>query len=260
MCATKPLIATKFAAAPWRQDARSVVVAAQASANRLQVAQLDLYQIHFPHIQWFGEKRDEAFWDGLAEVYHSGLAANVGVSNYGIEMVSAAHEHLAARGVPLASNQIQYSLLFRKQAEPVKQRCDELGVKVLAYFPLANGLLAGKYSAQNMPSGSKRMLMEKYIKGGVTSRGVVYPEGGCEPLLEVVRSIASDRSRTAAQVCLNWIVCQGVVPIPGARSAEQAIDNLGALGWRLSTAEIERLNHASDALGFEFSNGGFNLS
>ena len=258
-CDTPPVVATKFAAVPWRQDAASVVKAARASAERLGVETIPLYQIHFPHLQLLGEKQDAAFWDGLAEVYHSGLAANVGVSNYGVEMVTAAHAALAARGVPLASNQIQYSLLFRRTSQPVVDVCKELDVKVLSYFPLANGLLAGKYSAESLPSGPKRLTMAKYVTGGVEDRGIKYPEGGCEPLLQTIREIAAVRGKTVAQVSLNWIVCQGVVPIPGARSSQQAIDNLGALGWRLSDEEVQRLNAVADSLGFEFSNGGFVL-
>merc|ERR1719473_546610 len=93
----------------------------------------------------------EAFWDGLAECYLSGLAKNVGVSNYGPTMLERCQEHLARRGVPLASNQIHLNLLYRRQGSlATVEKCRELGVACLAYYPLAMGLLSGKLTAENL--------------------------------------------------------------------------------------------------------------
>ncbi len=223
------------------------------------------------------------YWEGLARCYELGLARNVGVSNYGPSLLRRAHSFLAARGVPLASNQINYSLLGfrlahpitshaisavsgrierahgpRRSAQPTLDACRELDVSVLGYFPLANGLLAGKYSATSMPKGLKSQTMRKYVVGGVTERGVTYPAGGIEPLLVELRAVAEARDKTVAQVSLNYCIAKGVVPIPGCRNAKQAEDNARAIGWELESAEIERLEAAADALGFEF-NSGFKL-
>merc|ERR1719377_161138 len=94
---------------------------------------------------------EEAHWDGLARCYHEGLAKNVGVSNYGPTLLKRAHAHLAARGVPLASNQIHFNLLYRRQgALATVAKCNELGVACLAYYPLAMGLLTGKLTGQRL--------------------------------------------------------------------------------------------------------------
>jgi len=261
-------IATKFAPVPWRQDASDVVDACKASAERLGVDSIDLYQIHWPDIiqpfKPFGldRRKDEIFWDGIAQCYEQGLAKNIGVSNYGPELLSKAHKALSERGVPLVSNQINFSLLCRKQGnQATVDRCKELGVQPIGYFPLASGLLAGRYSADSMPPGLKGLTMKKYIIGGEDKRsGTTFPPGGVSPLIEEMRGIAEARGKTVPQIALNYVVCKGVVPIPGCRSAEQARENAGAMGWRMTEDEVSRLEAAADALGFEFSNGGFNLT
>lgn len=254
-------VATKFGPVPWRGDADDLVRAAEASAERLGVSSIDLYQIHWPDIiqplkiLGLEERKDELYWEGLARCYQSGLVKNVGVSNYGPTMVQKAFDYLDSRGVPLASNQFNYSLLYRKQnSQATVDKCEELGVKVLAYFPLGMGLLTGKYDSDNRPGGVKGFTMAKYFDGGGS-----IPAGGVMPLVEKLREVAKRREKTPAQVALNWIICKGAVPIPGARTGQQAADNAQALGWRLGDAEVQELESAADSLGFEFSGGGFTL-
>lgn len=243
-------VATKFAPFPTRPDGASVVEACKASATRLGVDQIPLYQIHFPDIiqpfKAFGfeKKKDELYWDGLAECYLSGLAKNVGVSNYGPETLLRAQEALSKRGVPIASNQINLSLLRYRSSEATLRACEDCGIKVLGYFPLANGLLADKYK-DAPPSFPKSLTMKKYAEG-------------CEPLLRILRRIAAEKGKTAAQVSINWVMMKNVIPIPGARNSKMAEDNFGAMGWALSEDEVAELEAAaleSD----EFSSGGFEL-
>jgi pyridoxine 4-dehydrogenase len=228
-----------------------VVDACKASASRLGVDQIPLYQIHFPDIiqplKAFGREncKDELYWEGLAECYQSGLAANVGVSNYGPENLLRAQEALSKKGVPIVSNQINFSLLQYRSSEKTLKVCDELGIKVLAYFPLANGLLAGKYSVDTPPSFPKSLTMKKYYEDA-------------EPVLKVMRRIASEKDKTVAQVAINWVMRKGAIPIPGARSSKMASDNFGAMGWALSSEEVDELDLTSIRSG-EFSNGGFEL-
>jgi pyridoxine 4-dehydrogenase len=152
-------IATKFAALPWRTKASDVVDAAQRSTERLG-RPIDLYQIHFPNA-W----SNEAYWDGLGECVDRGLVRAVGVSNYGSEALRACSATLKARGVPLVSNQIQLSLLYPfAESNGLLATCKELDVKVLAYSPIALGLLAGKYTPENLPSGPRKLLAEKYLQ------------------------------------------------------------------------------------------------
>ena len=189
--ASQLLYATKFAPVPWRSGPEAVVEACRASAERLGVERIPLYQIHFPDlIQPLGalgieRRKDEEFWEGLARCYELGLAENVGVCNYGPTMTTRVHEALAKRGVPLASNQINLSLLFRKQGSlATVERCRALGVRVIGYFPLANGLLAGRYSPESLPPFPKSLTMKKYIAGSDA-----HPDG-VTPLIAAMRRIA----------------------------------------------------------------------
>ena len=129
------------------------------------------------------------------------------------------------------------------------------GVPVISYFPLANGLLSGRYDADHLPAFPKSLTMKKYVVGGVEG----YPEGGYTPLLLELRRIASARGKSVPQVAINWVLCKGAVPIPGARDGTMAAANMGAMDWRLGVDEVEALECAADAVGFEFSSGGFKL-
>jgi pyridoxine 4-dehydrogenase len=280
----KPVVATKFTPVPWRTNAQSVVEACEASCKNLGVDQIDLYQIHMPDIvrpfKSFGlnPAKDELYWDGLAECYHRGLVKNVGVCNYGPTLVARCQEHLAKLGVPLASNQIGYSLLGRHNgAQETLDKCNELGVKVLAYYPFAMGLLTGKYSSEALDrvaageeekktkDSSSSLLtfkrsslelrdLERYAKG---DGGETIPEGGITPLLRTMETIADNRGKTVAQVALNYVISKGAIPIPGCRTADQLQDNIGSMGWRLTETEIEMLELDADALGFGFDGAGF---
>ena len=272
----EPVVATKFTPTPWRNSAESVVEACEQSRARLGVDQIDLYQLHMPDIvqpfRFLGrdEPKDEIYWDGLAKCYHRGLVKNVGVSNYGPTLLTKCQEALAKRGVPLASNQIAYSLIGRHNgAQETVDKCDELGIKVLGFFPFAMGLLTGKYSADDdsgrlskdaisVPFANKKTLWEekdlnRYAKGD----GASIPAGGIASLMNVMKTIAAERNKTIAQIALNYIICKGVIPIPGANTNAQVTDNIGAMGWRLSETEVELLEMAADSLGFGFEGAGF---
>jgi len=244
-------VATKFAPVPWRGESNDVVDACKASAEHLGLNAIPLYQIHFPDViqplKMFGieSRKDELYWEGLAECYLSGLAQNVAVSNYGPAMIRRVHAALERRGVPLVSNQINFSLMAYKKAAQTVQVCEELGVQVLGYFPLANGLLAGRYDKDNMPAFPKSLTMKKYVDAA-------------EPLIDALKRIASARSKTPAQVSLNWVMCKGVIPIPGARNDTMAADNAGALGWELTADEVAELEDAASKVSLEF-NAGFKL-
>ena len=155
------------------------------------------------------------------------------------------HDALARRGVPLASNQISFSLLGRHNgSQETIAKCNELGVKVLAYYPFAMGLLTGKYSKQlsntdemdsldaSLTQKKKTNLeladLERYAFGD----GETVPEGGIQPLLTTIDAIAKKRKKTVSQVALNYIISKGAIPIPGCRTVTQLKDNLGAMGWR----------------------------
>jgi len=272
----KPVVATKFTPVPWRTTVQSVVDACEQSCKNLGVSQLDLYQIHMPDIvqplRAFGkvETKDAIYWEGLAECYNRGLVKNVGVCNYGPTLVQQCHDALAEKGVPLASNQISFSLLGRHNGSlETIDKCNKLGVKVLAYYPFAMGLLTGKYSNElldetdlnpEMISLSRKKKsnleladLERYACGD----GDMIPLGGIQPLLKTMATIAKRRRKTVAQIALNYIISKGAIPIPGCRTVQQLEDNIGAMGWRLSQTEIKMLELESDKLGFGFDGAGF---
>lgn len=282
MSSSKPVVATKFTPSPWRTTAESVVEACEQSRRRLGVESIDLYQIQMPDIVkplrflGFDKKYDETYWDGLAECYHRGLVKNVGVSNYGPTLVTECYEHLAKRGVPLASNQIAFSLIGRHNgAQQTLDKCNELGVKVLAYYPFAMGLLTGKYTSTSPELSAEDALMTKSLSLSSSRRsnferkdleryangdGKDIPAGGVAPLLRTMENIANERGTTVAQVALNYIICKGAIPIPGARTAAQYEDNMGALNWRLTRREVSRMENEADSLGISFDGAGFKRS
>jgi aryl-alcohol dehydrogenase-like predicted oxidoreductase len=224
-------VATKFAPLPFRLRKGALVRALRASLARLGLARVDLYQVHFPY-----SLVPVPVWaDALADAVEAGLTRSVGVSNYSAAQMRQAHEVLSRRGIPLASNQVEYHLLKRKvERNGVLQSCRELGVALIAYSPLAKGLLTGKYTPENRPPGLRKYTARK---GKLSS---------IQPLLGLMREVGqAHEGKSPAQVALNWIVCKGAVPIPGAKNAHQAQENAAAAGWRLAAAEIAALDEMS---------------
>ncbi len=228
------VLATKFAPFPWRLGRRRLLDALHASLNRLGVSQVDLYQIHFP----IPPVAIETWMEAMAEAVQQGLIRAVGVSNYNVEQTRRAHAALATRGVPLASNQVEYSLLQRRpETSGLTAVCRELGVTLIAYSPIAKGLLSGKYTPDHMPPG---------LRGRMTNRANL---AKIQPFIGLLKDVGQAHGgKTPVQVALNWLICQGAVPIPGAKNLRQAQDNFGALGWRLSDAEVQALDQASGNL------------
>lgn len=219
-------VATKFAALPWRFGRQSVLSALRDSLCRLGLTSVDLYQLHWPGV-W----GNEGYIDGLGDAVEKGLVKAVGVSNYSEKRLREAYEKLKKRGIPLASNQVNYSLIYRAPEENgVKAACDELGITIIAYSPIAQGALTGKYTPDKPPSGPRGRI---YTPEFLTK---------LQPLLNKIGEIGEKYDKTPTQVSLNWLVAQGnVVPIPGAKTAEQAEEFRGALGWRLTDEEVAEL-------------------
>lgn len=139
------LIATKYMPLPWRVSAKQVESAIEHSLERLQVKYIDLYQIHQPVSFLMAQSK---LLDVLAEAVKTGKIRALGVSNYSAQQMRSAYEYLKQKGIPLAVNQVQYSLLARQiESNGVLQTARELGITILAYSPLAQGLLTGKYTA-----------------------------------------------------------------------------------------------------------------
>lgn len=230
------VIATKYGPAPWRFTAQSVSDALTASLKRLQVERVALYQVHWPFSFLMSQ---ETLMNALADEVQRGRIESVGVSNYSAEQMREAHQLLAARGVRLAVNQVRYSLLTRQiESNGILDTASPLGVTILAYSPLAQGLLTGKYRADssNTPSDA-RWIDSRFSKDGLKK---------IEPVISLLSQLGEKHGRTPAQVALNWLIAQGnVIPIAGAKTAEQVQQNAGALGWRLSDEEVAELEQVS---------------
>lgn len=223
-------IATKFGPLPWRWDGKSVSEALTASLQRLQVDRIELYQVHWPFAFFLSQ---ETLMNTLADEVKRGRIGAVGVSNYSAAQMREAHQILAARGVPLAVNQMRYSLLTRQiEGNGIYQTARDLGVTILAYSSLAQGLLTGKYTPSQHPTGA-RSIDPRFSQDGLNR---------IVPVLSILREIGEKYNRTPAQVALNWLIAQGnVIPIAGVKNAAQVKENVGALGWQMTQDEIAEL-------------------
>ena len=177
--------------------------------------------------------------DQLADAVEAGKVTAGGVSNYSADQMRQAHAALAERGIPLASNQVEYSLLHRQpETNGVLDACRELGVTLIAYTPLAGGLLTGKYSVENRPGGFFRRVLPRYRKAlkAIT------------PVVGLLSKIGDRYSKTPGQVALRWLIENPVVlPIPGAKNGNQAAVNAGALTFSLTLEEVDALSRATVA-------------
>lgn len=230
-------IATKLAAYPWRLTRQSMVSACKASAGRLG-KNVDLVQMHWSTAN-YAPWQESPLLDGLADLYEQGLVKGIGLSNFGPKRLKLAHQKFAQRGIPIATLQVQYSLLSTYPVTQLglKDLCDELGIKLIAYSPLVLGLLTGKYTEKGpFPKGIRGLLFKQLL-----------PK--IRPLLSSLREIAESRNKTMSQVALNWCVCKGTIPIPGAKTLQQAQENIGALGWQLDTGEIAELDKQAAGAG-----------
>ncbi|MBE9035941.1 aldo/keto reductase [aff. Roholtiella sp. LEGE 12411] len=229
-------IATKFGPLPWRFTGQSVSNALTESLKRLQLERIALYQVHWPFAFLLSQ---QTLMNALADEVKRGRIAAVGVSNYSAEQMRDAHQILAARGVPLAVNQVRYSLITRQiESKGIMATARELGVTILAYSPLAQGLLTGKYTIDSAetPSGGRK-IDPRFTKEGLQK---------IAPVISLLRSLGEKYDRTPAQVALNWLIAQGnVIPIAGVKTAQQVRQNAGALGWRLNEDEIRELEAVS---------------
>ncbi|MEA5465563.1 aldo/keto reductase [Leptothoe sp. PORK10 BA2] len=229
-------VATKYFPLPWRFNAQSVADALTASLKRLQLPTVALYQVHWPFDFLMGQK---VLMNALADEVNQGRIQSIGVSNYSASQMHKAHGYLAERGIPLAVNQVQYSLLHRKiESNGVLTAAQDLGITILAYSPLAQGLVTGKYTvdAGQPPTGARR-IDPRFSSDNLRK---------IEPVITVLREMGQRHGKTPAQVALNWLIGQGnVVPIPGAKTASQAQQNAGALGWTLTPEEQGKIGQVT---------------
>lgn len=227
------LVATKFFPWPWRLSWKSIAAALKASLARLGMDRVALYQIHSP----ISPLSPETMAEALVDCVDAGLTQAVGISNFDEGQMLRVYSTLARHNISLASNQVHYSLLQREvEKNGMLARCKELGIRLMAYSPLEMGLLTGKYGRAHLPPGSRALRYASLV-------------GRLHPLLKLMTEIGQDLGgRSNAQVALNWVIAKGALPIPGAKNAEQALENAGALGWSLDAVAVAALDAVSDEI------------
>jgi len=199
---------------------------------------IDLYQVHQP---WgFSSEKNEMI--AMAELMDRKLIKNIGVSNFSAQKMKNAWETLDKKGIPLASNQVLYNLLNRKiESNGVMEMAKKLGISIIAYSPLAQGLVTGKF--HDNPELLKNIGFRKY-----TSQ---FKSNGLEksrPVVMFVKELAHKYNVTPSQIALNWLINfhgETVVAIPGATKETHAKENTGAMSFRLSDEDMTRLDKES---------------
>ena len=232
-------IATKLAPFPWRLGRQGYRRAFAASQERLQ-GQMQRVQLHWSTAR-YAPWQEGPLLDGLADLVRSGAVASLGVSNVGPQRLRQLHQRLADQGVPLRSLQVQLSLLAPQPvlAGGVAEVCRELNIDLIAYSPLALGLLSRSHSAA--ASSSPDTAISRPLTG--TRRRLFQRlEPQIQPLRQRMAEIGAGRPGGLAAVALNWCRAHGAMPIPGLRSCEQVEATAAALSWQLSSDERSSLD------------------
>lgn len=204
------LVVTKFAPYPTRFSSSSFHKALDGSLSRLGIDKVDLYLLHYP----FSLRGISRSLDWLAEVARAGKARAVGVSNFSARQMHVAAKRLEHHGIPLAANEVQFSLFHRDpERNGILDACRKLDVALIAYRPLAGG----------------RSIDES------------------TPMGRTLAAIASVHQKTVPQVALNWLLRKDerIIAIPGATSAEHVRQNVGAIGWTLGEDELAELERTT---------------
>lgn len=228
------LIATKWQ--PFLRTAANMKVSIEDRLRFLDGYSIANFMIHQPYS--FSSPEDEM--NAMADLVEAGKIRSVGVSNFSAERMRRAHAALAKRGLPLAVNQVHYSLLHRNiETNGVLATAKELGITIIAYTPLARGLLSGKYHKDPGLLEKRRGLQRTILKRDVECT---------RPLITAMEQIAKNYGATISQVALNWLIHFNgdiVVTIPGATKVHQVEDNAGAMRFVLSADELAKLDELS---------------
>jgi aryl-alcohol dehydrogenase-like predicted oxidoreductase len=236
------LVASKWT--PFGRTARSIGTTAPQRLAALQGYPLDLHQIHAPVGSLSSLSRQ---LDAMARLYRAGSIGGVGVSNFGAAALERAHAVLAARNVPLVSNQVQVNLLHRSlEHDRVLATARRLGVTLIASSPLRSGVLTGKFHDDPDRTGSlrgvRRMLGGRY---GYSLRAL----DRTRPLIEELRAVATAHGATPTQVAVAWVISyydDTVVAIPGASAVRHVEEAAAAADLVLSRRELDALAEVSD--------------
>jgi aryl-alcohol dehydrogenase-like predicted oxidoreductase len=228
------VVATKWW--PLFRTARNIPRTIQDRIRFLDGYTISLYMVHQP----YSFSPTEAQMEAMADLIESGKIRSVGISNFNAEQMRRAYKALQKRGLPLAVNQVRYSLLDRSiEKNGILDTARELGITIIAYTPLESGLLTGKYHKNPDLLQKKSWFWRARLQRGVDKS---------RSLVTALEEIGLKYKATAAQVALNWVINshgETVVTIPGVTKVHQAEESAGAMKFKLSDDEMTRINELS---------------
>ncbi len=229
---------------PKKRKASSMINSISERLNCLQGYPIDLYQIHWPESESWLRTEMKA----LAQLVEEGRVKSIGLCNYHRRDMKRAHRYLRRQGIPLASIQIHYNLAFRhSERHNVLKAAEDLGMSVIAWSPLEQGLLSGKFHGKNTAEALNQLNEERINMLGLTPDRIEETR----PLINSLEKIAAIHNASMAQISLAWMTqFHGdlVLAIPGASSAEQALSNSRAMRISLSQSELDELDVISRKL------------
>ena len=205
----------------------------EGSLERLGVDYIDLYYQH----RVDPEVEPEVVAGVMKELLAEGKIKHWGLSNAPLDYLRRAHAVC-----PVTCIENQYSMVFREPEDEIFKVCEELGIGFVAYSPLGNGFLSGKYDANTVyPEGDFRNKMGRFSPEVMQKNQV---------LLDLLKEIADSKNATSAQIVLAWELAQKpwIVPIPGTTKMHRLEENLGGVDIELSPEELKGINAALDAL------------
>lgn len=228
------VIATKWM--PMMRRARSIQKTIDDRKKYLHPYTIDLHQIHMPYSLSSFQKQ----FDAMAELYDEGHIRSIGISNFSAKQMIKAHGILADKGLILASNQVNYSLVNRKiEKNGIMTAAKELGITIISWSPLQSGILTGRFhkgseQSKNLPFARKMMSRSSFKKS--------------QSLIETMGQIADSHKVTIAQIALNWLINfhgDTVVAIPGSTKSKQAEKNGQVMNFKLTKTELNDLEELS---------------
>ena len=226
----KVVIATKVFGSHLRYE--ELQKAAAWSMKRMGVDQIDLYQVHWPD-PWEQIPLRETM-RALEKLYLEGKIRAIGVSNFAVRDLEEARSYLSKTDI--VSNQLRYNLLQRNIEEEVLPYMKREGITALAWSPLAQGALSGKYNSKNIPKGDVRVENVLFVPSNMRE---------IDKFVAVLAGIARNHMATVSQIALNWLAANPIViPIPGAKNPAQSKENIGSLDFKLSLEELNQIESA----------------
>lgn len=226
---SKVIIATKVN--PPHLGKKDLISSAHNSIERMKCSYIDLYQIHWPD---FNVPIKETA-DALESLVSDGLVRYIGTCNFPLPQLKELVHTLDRNSV--VSNQMRYNILQREVEEELVPYMKSENIGMIAWSPIAKGLLTGKYNEDNIPGDDVRKRDRLFTRENVTK---------IAPLMEALKRIAGSHEKTVTQVSLNYLLTKGALVIPGIKRKEQMAENMGASGFTLTGPEIKEIDSLSE--------------